>query len=113
MMTNLGDVTMGALLGYIHHTYGKDGLKQIFDGMLTYRSSFFCYEFIERALPELREVRLLTVAEAVEDLIKDLPHKWDLPCPEMPPHDKPWREKMAKEKAAWEAKHGIPAKTGS
>jgi len=108
MMGNLGDMTLGAVFGYIHRTYGgKDGLKQVFDGMLTQRSSFFCYEFVEHALPELREVGLVTVADDLEELMQTLPHRWDLPCPEMPPHDKPWRESMAKLKAEWEAKNSL------
>ena len=75
MITNLDDVTMGALLGYIHHTYGKEGLKQTFDGMLTHRSSFFCCEFIEHAIPELNEVGLFTVAKDVEELMQSLPDR--------------------------------------
>jgi hypothetical protein len=107
MMPNLGDMSLGALLGYIHHTYGRDGLKQTFDGMLTLASSYFTYEFIERAIPELNEVGLHTVAKDVEELMKDLPHKWQLPCPDMPPHDGPWKERTAKLKAEWEAKNSL------
>ena len=112
MMTTLGDMSIGELIGYLHHAYGRDGVKQTFDVLLTQRSSYFCYETIEPAIRELREVGLLIAARDLEDLIKDLPHRWELACPELPPHDRSWREGMAKEKEAWEGKHGIPS-TGS
>ena len=106
-MTNLGDMSIGAMIGYIHYTYGPDGLKKLFDELLTQRSSYFCYETIEAAIPELREVGLVTVANDLEDLAQDLPHRWDLRCPELPPHDRTWRKKMDKLRREWEAKNSL------
>lgn len=67
--------------------------------------SAFSYEFVEPAISELRATGLLTAASDLEDLINYLPHKWQLKCPEQPPHDRQWREDMREMRIAWESKH--------
>jgi hypothetical protein len=105
MTNNLDDVTMAEMIAYLHRQGGRELIREMFDLMLAERSSYFRYELVAPAIPELRATGLLTAASDLEELIRGLPHEWELKCPEQPPHDRHWREDMQKKKEAWEARN--------
>jgi hypothetical protein len=103
MTTNLEQ--LAALMAFTHQKAGVEGFRQVMDLILTERSSRATYELMSEVVDELKSTGLLAAAKDLDDLaLEMLPHVWQMPCPEQPPHDRCWREEMEKKRKAWEAK---------
>src|SRR5262245_2342094 len=99
------DVTPPEIFGYIHRTYGPEGLRHTIREIVTARSSRMCQELFMGWAGELRDLGLISVAEIMEAEASTMPHVWQLPCPcptESVNLVKEWKQDMETKKREWE-----------
>jgi hypothetical protein len=96
-------ITFAEVVAYNHKVMSRGSFFEQLHELAVARSSSLSRQLLEGVVEELENVGLISAAADLMEFAQTLPHRWDLPNDYA--HEIQHKERMARERADWEAKH--------